>query len=86
VLYDQTADGYRYLHVGVPGQETAGLWLMSATTGQERDLVGRQCGGQPLLAAWGGRRRPLMDDQRTAPLAQPGDQPAPRRDLRQPTR
>jgi catechol 2,3-dioxygenase-like lactoylglutathione lyase family enzyme len=49
VLYDRTADGYRYLHVGVPGQEGTGLWLMPATSDRERELVGRQCGGQPLL-------------------------------------
>ncbi|WP_101254576.1 VOC family protein [Streptomyces barkulensis] len=49
VLYDRTAGGYRYLHLGVPGQEGAGLWLMPATGEEERRLVGRQTGGQPLL-------------------------------------
>jgi catechol 2,3-dioxygenase-like lactoylglutathione lyase family enzyme len=52
VLHDRTADGYRYLHVGVPGQEGAGLWLMPAVSDQERELVGRQCGSQPLLVLY----------------------------------
>ncbi|SFJ83146.1 VOC family protein [Streptomyces pini] len=49
VLYDRTAGGYRYLHLGVPGQEGTGLWLMPATGEEERRLIGRQTGGQPLL-------------------------------------
>ncbi|MFD7256527.1 VOC family protein [Streptomyces sp. NPDC059874] len=52
VLHDQTADGYRYLHIGLPGQAHVGLWLMPATTAWERDLIGRQCGGQPLLVLY----------------------------------
>ncbi|MEU9508596.1 VOC family protein [Micromonospora sp. NPDC048170] len=54
VLHDQTAEGYRYLHVGVPGQEAVGLWLMTATSDRERELIGRQCGGQPLLVLYTG--------------------------------
>ncbi|UUU43563.1 VOC family protein [Streptomyces sp. NBC_00162] len=54
VLHDQTADGYRYLHIGLPGQEQVGLWLMPATTTRERELIGRQCGGQPLLVLYTG--------------------------------
>ncbi|MFD6948639.1 hypothetical protein A6A08_18040 [Nocardiopsis sp. TSRI0078] len=52
VLHDETVGGYRYLHIGVPGQETVGLWLMTATSGRERGLVGGQCGGQPLLVLY----------------------------------
>jgi catechol 2,3-dioxygenase-like lactoylglutathione lyase family enzyme len=52
VLHDQTTDGYRYLHIGVPGQAAVGIWLMTATSDQERDMVGRQCGGQPLLVLY----------------------------------
>lgn len=52
VLFDQTADGYRYLHIGVPGQEAAGLWLMPAGTDRERELIGRQSGGRPLLVLY----------------------------------
>ncbi|MEU6264641.1 VOC family protein [Saccharopolyspora shandongensis] len=52
VLHDQTTDGHRYLHIGVPGQDAIGIWLMTATSDQERNLVGRQCGGQPLLVLY----------------------------------
>ncbi|WP_158542805.1 VOC family protein [Phytoactinopolyspora halophila] len=48
VLFDQTTDGFRFLHVGVPGQEDVGLWLMPAGDG-ERQLVGQQAGERPLL-------------------------------------
>ncbi|MEU4272846.1 VOC family protein [Streptomyces sp. NPDC026092] len=60
VLHDETTDGYRYLHIGLPGQAPTGLWLMPATTDQERDLIGRQCGGQPLLVLY------TADAQQTA--------------------
>ncbi|WP_162688811.1 MULTISPECIES: VOC family protein [unclassified Streptomyces] len=52
VLHDQTVDGYRYLHIGLSGQGQVGLWLMPATTARERELIGRQCGGQPLLVLY----------------------------------
>ncbi|MBT2510168.1 VOC family protein [Streptomyces sp. ISL-98] len=52
ILHDQTAGGDRYLHVGLSGQAQAGLWLMPATTARERELIGRQCGGQPLLVLY----------------------------------
>jgi catechol 2,3-dioxygenase-like lactoylglutathione lyase family enzyme len=52
VLHDQTAEGYRYLHVGLSGQETVGLWLMSVVGDQDRELIGRQSGGQPLLVLY----------------------------------
>ncbi|MBA9002165.1 VOC family protein [Thermomonospora cellulosilytica] len=52
VLHDQTAEGYRFLHVGVPGQEGVGLWLMPVTGDRERELIGRQCGAQPLLVLY----------------------------------
>ncbi len=52
VLHDRTADGYRSLPVGLPGQAQAGLWLMPATTDGERRLIGRQYGGHPLLVLY----------------------------------
>lgn len=54
VLHDQTADGYRYLHLGVPGQESTGLWLVPAVSGTERERIGKQCGDQPLLVLYTG--------------------------------
>ncbi|GAA3119805.1 VOC family protein [Streptosporangium carneum] len=52
VLHDQSVDGYRYLHVGLPGQRPVGLWLMPVADERERGLVGRQSGGQPLLVLY----------------------------------
>jgi hypothetical protein len=33
VPHDLTTDGYRYLHIGVPGQEVVGLWLLTSSSG-----------------------------------------------------
>lgn len=51
VVHDQEVDGYRYLHVGVPGQPDVGLWLMPAGDGSQA-LVGNQTGGEPLLVLY----------------------------------
>lgn len=51
VLHDDTTDGQRYLHIGVPGQPGAppvGLWLLQPALG-DAELVGRQAGSQPFL-------------------------------------
>lgn len=52
VLHDAAADGYRYLHVGIPGQDGAGLWIMPATSEADRALVGRQAGDHPFLVVY----------------------------------
>ena len=52
-MYDETvSDELRYVHVGVPGQEDVGLWMLKAGTG-EKSLVGRQAGDEQaaLIAA-----------------------------------
>lgn len=51
VLHDEDAGGYRYLHIGVPGQDGVGLWLMPAQ-GEDLALVGHQVGGQPLAVLY----------------------------------
>ncbi|MFJ9446183.1 VOC family protein [Kitasatospora sp. NPDC101235] len=61
VLHDHTADGYRYLHIGLPGQDGVGLWLMPAADEPDRALVGRQSGAQPLLVLY----TPDLDTVRT---------------------
>jgi catechol 2,3-dioxygenase-like lactoylglutathione lyase family enzyme len=43
VLHDSETSGYRYLHVGVPGQVGVGLWLMPGE---------RQTGDRPLLVLY----------------------------------
>jgi predicted enzyme related to lactoylglutathione lyase len=44
VIHDSTADGFRYLHVGIG---TGGLWLIAASD-HSADSVGRQTAGHPL--------------------------------------
>jgi predicted enzyme related to lactoylglutathione lyase len=51
-LHDEDVAGFRYLHIGVPGQKTVGIWLMPPSTDEERRLVGRQAGNQPLLVLY----------------------------------
>ncbi|MFD0885784.1 VOC family protein [Streptosporangium algeriense] len=46
VLHDQIDDGYRYLHIGLPGQEPVGVWLMPAG---DRE---RAPGGRPSLVLY----------------------------------
>ena len=51
-IYDQTvSDELRYVHIGLPGQEDIGLWMLKAGTG-EKSLVGRQAGGEPLFVLY----------------------------------
>jgi predicted enzyme related to lactoylglutathione lyase len=50
-LHDSDAGGFRYLHVG-PAGGGAGVWLMPPSGEEERALVGRQAGGQPLLVLY----------------------------------
>ncbi|NED93743.1 hypothetical protein G1H11_00250 [Phytoactinopolyspora alkaliphila] len=42
VLHDSSADGYRYLHVGVDGQAGTGLWFMPAPGGSADRQAGRR--------------------------------------------
>ena len=61
VLYDETtAEGHRFLHVGLPGQQdvhaelsppTVGLWFLLAAEA-DADLVGRQAGGHPFMVIY----------------------------------
>ncbi|MBB3225565.1 putative enzyme related to lactoylglutathione lyase [Luteibacter sp. Sphag1AF] len=54
VLHDSSAQGQRFLHLGLPAQDASGgvgLWLLQPLPGQE-DLIGRQAGGQPLMVIY----------------------------------
>jgi predicted enzyme related to lactoylglutathione lyase len=51
-LHDEDVAGFRYLHIGLSGQHTAGIWLMPPSSDEERRLVGRQAGNQPLLVLY----------------------------------
>lgn len=52
VLHDETVDGFRLLHVGVPGQDHMGIWLLRPDSGEEHALLGRQAGEEPLLVLY----------------------------------
>jgi predicted enzyme related to lactoylglutathione lyase len=51
-LHDEQAGGLRYLHVGPDAPHGVGLWLMAPMSDDERALVGRQAGAQPLLVLY----------------------------------
>lgn len=49
LLYDGSLpDGTRLVHLELPTQEGAGVWLFEADTGEQRERVGNQTGGAPL--------------------------------------
>lgn len=50
VLEDRRLGDYRWLLVGFPDQPGFGINLDLPTNALERDLVGRQAGGQPLFS------------------------------------
>ena len=52
VLHDHVTEGFRSVHIGVPGQDAVGLWLMPVTSERDRALVGKQAGGYPLLVLY----------------------------------
>ena len=52
VRHDETVEDLRLLHVGVPGQPETGLWLLPPQTSEEKALVGRQTGDEPLLVLY----------------------------------
>ena len=39
VLHDSDEEGFRYLHLGVPGQKDAGIWLMPGAAEHDRPLL-----------------------------------------------
>src|ERR1041384_7164221 len=39
VLHDSDDEGFRYLHMGVPGQPEAGVWLMPGAAEHARPLL-----------------------------------------------
>jgi catechol-2,3-dioxygenase len=61
VLHDQTTDGFRRLHIGVPGQDGVGLWLIPIVGEDDRALVGRQSGGYPMLVLYSEDLRAVQD-------------------------
>jgi catechol 2,3-dioxygenase-like lactoylglutathione lyase family enzyme len=39
VLHDSDEEGFRYLHMGVPGQDGVGIWLMPGAAEHDRPLL-----------------------------------------------
>lgn len=39
VLHDSDEEGFRYLHMGVPGQPGTGVWLMPGAAEHDRPLL-----------------------------------------------
>jgi catechol 2,3-dioxygenase-like lactoylglutathione lyase family enzyme len=39
VLHDSDDEGFRYLHVGLPGQPDTGVWLMPGAAEHDRPLL-----------------------------------------------
>ena len=53
VLFDEIADsGYRFVHIGLAEQNGVGLWLLQPGDDEQRSLIGRQTGGQPMLVLY----------------------------------
>jgi catechol 2,3-dioxygenase-like lactoylglutathione lyase family enzyme len=53
VLFDQVADnGFRFVHIGLSDQNGVGLWLLQPADEEQRSLVGRQTGSQPMLVLY----------------------------------
>jgi catechol 2,3-dioxygenase-like lactoylglutathione lyase family enzyme len=53
ILFDQVAEnGFRFVPVGLADQNGVGLWLLQPGDDEQRSLIGRQAGGQPLLVLY----------------------------------
>jgi catechol 2,3-dioxygenase-like lactoylglutathione lyase family enzyme len=53
VLYDNQSDnGFRFVHIGLPEQNGVGLWLLLPADEEQRGMIGRQGGGQPMLVLY----------------------------------
>ncbi len=52
VLFDEETGDRRLLHVGLPEQPGVGLWFLEATSPEQRERVGNQTGGAPLLVLY----------------------------------
>ncbi len=49
VIFDQTTEEGRFLHIGFGKKDGAGIWLLKAEGEDELALVGNQTGGQPAM-------------------------------------
>ena len=53
VWFDKTTpSGQRFLHIGFSENDTAGIWMLQATSEESMAKVGKQTGGEPLLVVY----------------------------------
>lgn len=53
VIFDEeTPEGQRFLHVGLPDQDSIGIWFMEPTSDEELIRVGKQTGRQPAMVLY----------------------------------
>lgn len=45
-------DGKRYLHICFDSETRAGVWFLLAETEEQKEMVGRQTGGLPVLVLY----------------------------------
>lgn len=48
IIADIPAGALRFVHLGFAAEPSIGLWLLQATTAEQKARVGNQTGGQPL--------------------------------------
>lgn len=51
---EETPEGNRFLHVGLPGQGGIGIWFMEPSSDEELLCVGKQTGRQPVMVLYTG--------------------------------
>lgn len=52
-FFDITNDeGERFLHICFDSETRAGVWFLKATTNEQKEIVGNQTGGSPVLVLY----------------------------------
>ena len=79
VLFDAAiGNGYRAVHVGLPGGKGAGLWLKEARDPASRQRLGNQVGGGPFLVVYTSDCRAAcrqLEERGVRILKQPHEEP-----------
>ncbi len=52
IIFDQTTEEGRFLHIGFSKKNSAGIWLLKAEGDEQLALVGNQTGGQPAMVIY----------------------------------
>lgn len=51
-IVDYTENGQRFLHAGPGSKDEASIWFLKADTKEQKERVGNQTGGQPILVIY----------------------------------